>query len=85
MVTVESTDGKAIPATCLVTVYTEPGDVNCDGFVNISDVTDLIDYLLGSDVTNFKAGNADLDDDGNINIAVTLAVAPHPLHIMLNG
>lgn len=69
MVTVESTDGKAIPATCLVTVYTEPGDVNCDGFVNISDVTDLIDYLLGSDVTNFKAGNADLDDDGNINIA----------------
>ena len=28
-----------------------------------------IDYLLGSDVTNFKAGNADLDDDGNINIA----------------
>lgn len=69
MVTVESTDGKAIPATCLVTVYTEPGDVNCDGFVNISDVTDLIDYLLGSDVTNFKAGNADLDDDGSVNIA----------------
>lgn len=69
MITVGSTDGKALPATCLVTVYTEPGDVNCDGFVNISDVTDLIDYLLGSDVVNFKAGNADLDGDGNVNIA----------------
>ena len=68
-ITVGSADGAYIPATCLVTVYTEPGDVNCDGFVNISDVTDLIDYLLGSDVTNFKAGNADLDSDGNVNIS----------------
>ena len=59
-ITVGSADGTAIPATCLVTVYTEPGDLDCDGFVNISDVTSLIDYLL-SDDTQISTKNADMD------------------------
>lgn len=67
-ITVGSTDGKAVPATCLVTVYTEFGDVNMDGFVNISDVTDIIDYLLSGNVNNFKEANADLDGDGRVSI-----------------
>lgn len=46
----------------------QPGDVDHDGVVNISDVTTLIDLLLGS------AGDAcgicaDVDGDGEINIA----------------
>ena len=69
MVTVESTDGKAIPATCLVTVYTEPGDLDCNGFRNISDVTSLIDYLLTGDDSQIKTENADVDGDGQINIS----------------
>ncbi len=68
-ITVGSADGTAVPATCLVTVYTAPGDTNMDGFINISDVTDMIDYLLGAEMTNFKDGNADLDGDGKITIS----------------
>ena len=68
-ITVGSTDGYAMPATCLVTVYTEPGDLNSDGFVNIGDVTSLIDYLLGGDETSVTMKNADVNGDGIINIA----------------
>ena len=68
-ITVGSVDGTAIPATCLVTVYTEPGDLNSDGFVTISDVTSLIDYLLGGDETSITTKNADVNGDESINIA----------------
>ena len=73
-ITVASSDGTAQPATCLVTVYTESGDANCDGFVNVNDVTDLIDYLLGSETTSFKEGNVDLNGDGKINVADVAAL-----------
>ena len=68
-ITIGSSDGTAQPAICLVTVYTELGDANCDGFVNISDVTLLIDYLMDNEATELKRDNADLNGDGNINIA----------------
>lgn len=68
-ITVGSADGTAIPATCLVTVYTEPGDMNCDGFVNISDVTSLIDYLLSGDDSQISTKNADVNGDESINIS----------------
>ena len=41
------------------------GDVDGDGAVNISDVTALIDYLLGGETI---AGDGDIDGDGNISI-----------------
>ena len=65
---VNSADGYAFSDSCVVEVYTELGDVNCDGFVNISDVTHLIDYLLSGDVPNFKPFNADVSGDGNVTI-----------------
>ena len=67
-ITVDSMDGYAIPDSCEVTVYTEVGDTNCDGYVNIVDVTALIDYILGTETPTFKAGNADVNGDGNINV-----------------
>lgn len=42
-----------------------PGDVNGDGRVGISDVTALIDLLLGG-VNN---DSADVNGDGNVSIA----------------
>ena len=45
------------------------GDVNFDGVVNISDVTTLIDYLLGSNPKPFNENAADIDFNGGISIA----------------
>jgi len=44
------------------TVY---GDVNCDGAVNASDITELYNYLLNSDMTYVET--CDVDGDGAIN------------------
>ena len=68
-VTVSSVDGYAFTDTCKVTVYTEMGDVNCDGFINISDVTMLIDFLLSNNLSTIKDMNADVNRDNSINIA----------------
>jgi len=56
---------------CTVTVTAEGliGDVDEDGFVTISDVTDLIDYLLSGMVSPFNLGNADVSGDGDISIS----------------
>lgn len=45
------------------------GDVDGNGLLNISDVTMIIDYLLGSDVTPFNLYNADVNGSGSISIA----------------
>ena len=74
IITVGSSNGTAQVDTCLVTVYTEPGDVNMDGFVNISDVTQMIDYLLGGEISIFKEANADINGDGRVTIADVTAL-----------
>ena len=51
------TDKNAVPR----------GDVNCDGSVNISDVTVLIDLLLGGGTISNPV--ADCNQDGSINIS----------------
>lgn len=45
------------------------GDANDDGIVSISDVTTLIDYLLGTDVNPFNRVNADVNQDEVISIS----------------
>ena len=50
------------------------GDVNNDGFVTISDVTALIDYLLSGDATGINLENADVNHDEGITIADVTAL-----------
>ena len=50
------------------------GDVNNDGNVDITDVTVLIDYLLGSDSIDINLAAADVDNDGNVNITDVTAL-----------
>ena len=45
------------------------GDVDGDNRVTISDVTDLIDHLLGAYDPSFAIGDADVDGDGRITIS----------------
>lgn len=54
------------------------GDVNGDGIVNISDVTSLIDYLLGSSST--VATGADCNRDGILNISDVTALIDYLLN-----
>lgn len=80
-ITVNSADGKAHPGTCLVTVYTERGDLNCDGYHTISDVTSLINYLLTDNASNIKIENADLNDNETITISDVTAL----INLLLTG
>lgn len=79
-ITVNASDGWGNPDQCEVTVYTELGDVNCDGYVNIADVTSLIDHILGvhSAVTNEY--NADIDRNGKIGIADVTTIIDYILN-----
>lgn len=56
-----------------IPIVHEPGDVNHDGYVNIKDVTDLIDYLLGTN-NGVCEVCANVKDDGAINIADVTAL-----------
>ena len=47
-----------------------PGDVNGDGEVNISDISDIIDLILSGKVTD----SGDVNGDGEINITDINAV-----------
>jgi formylglycine-generating enzyme required for sulfatase activity/uncharacterized protein YjdB len=68
-IVVNSADGYAFADSCQVKVYTERGDVNGDGFVDIADVSALIDYLLGGDASEVNEVNADTDANGGVSIA----------------
>ena len=45
-----------------------PGDVNGDQEVNISDVADIIDVLLGNNVDDLMYKRSDVDGNGKVNI-----------------
>ena len=70
-ITVASVDGKAIPAICVVTVVDDTGvligDVNGDGRVNVSDVSTLINMILG--ITEKDETAADVNGDGRVNVS----------------
>ena len=59
------------------------GDVNDDGVVNITDVTDLIDYVLNSSTTSIKINmfNADVESNAKINISDVTEL----IDLILNG
>ena len=67
-ITVASTEGDAPPATCKITVRdTVSGDVNGDGRVNVSDVSALINMILG--ITLMDQTTGDVNGDGKVNVS----------------
>ena len=50
-------------------------DVNDDSEIDITDVTALIDHLLGGDVEPFNSRNADVNNSGNVDIADVTALS----------
>lgn len=67
-VTVDSNGRMATTSFTVVVKQALKGDVNNDGKVNISDVTDLINYLLSGNAEGVNLWAADVDSNGNINI-----------------
>ena len=68
----------------VVEKWTEPvpylrGDVDGDGLVNITDITELIDYLLTGNAAGINLDNADCYLDGNINIEDVTALIDYLL------
>jgi hypothetical protein len=56
-------------------LYAMLGDTNCDGIVNISDVTLLVSYVMGDESIDINIVKADLNGDSDINITdVTILV-----------
>ena len=64
-------DYFAVDNVKLTEVTIQPGDVNGDGNVNISDVTTLIDILLAGGT---PPAGADVNGDGQVNIADVTAL-----------
>ena len=50
-------------------IVDEPGDVNGDGNVNITDINLLIDYILRNKINSETLQSGDVNGDGTINIA----------------
>lgn len=50
-----------------------PGDSNCDGIVNLPDGITIVNYILGNNPQPFCFENADVDENGMINILDLIA------------
>ena len=57
------------------------GDVNDDWNINVTDVTLLVNYILGKANSHFIVGNADVNGDGEITVTDVTAL----VNIILNG
>ena len=75
--------GTVTASTSVVSAYADvtgvvtpiAGDVNMDGSVNITDVTVLVNYLMGGNPTPFNEDAADVSGDGTVNITdVTMLI-----------
>ena len=44
------------------------GDVNLDGKINMADVVDLVDFIIGGAPEGFDKLTADVNQDGFINV-----------------
>lgn len=75
--------GTVTASTSLVNAYADvtgvvnpmAGDVNMDGTVNVTDVTALVNYLLGGSSAQISIDAADMSGDGSVNVTdVTMLI-----------
>lgn len=72
-------EGEVLPHEVPPLVFL--GDVNCDGKLSISDVTTLINYLLGGSPDPFDDVAADVNEDTKISISDVTAL----INLLLTG
>lgn len=72
--TITATTQNGLVATCIVRVWTL-GDVNCDGYINVADVTLTSSFIAGYDSDNFVQDAADINEDEEITITDAVMIA----------
>ena len=58
----------------LASAFDDSGDVNGDGEINVTDVTMMVDYILGKENAGFIIGKADVNGDGGVDITDVTAL-----------
>ena len=61
--------------------FSAKGDVNGDKEINVTDVTELVNYILGQPSSNFILKNADVTEEGAVNVTDVTSL----VNIILNG
>jgi hypothetical protein len=56
------------------------GDVNGDGKVDMSDVTDLVQYILGNPSEDFNTDAADVNGDGEIGMPDVMFIIQYTIN-----
>ncbi len=57
------------------------GDANRDGLVNVTDIVEIVNYILGRPTSRFYFEGADVNEDGLVNVTDIVLV----VNIILNG
>ena len=57
------------------------GDANHDGLVNVTDIVEIVNYILGRPSSRFHFDSSDVNDDGNVNVTDIVLV----VSIILSG
>ena len=65
--TAQYLEGESQPVEVNFTISALPGDVNGDGIVNVSDVTALVNLILGTE--QYATTVCDINGDGEVNVS----------------
>lgn len=74
VITVTTADGRDISAWLPVTAYL-PGDSNADKWVDVADVVNVNNYVVGNDVETFVFIAADINEDKDIDVTDAVKTA----------
>ena len=59
-----------------------PGDVNLDGFVNVTDIVSIVSHITGEQVLDEESfTNADVNEDGQVNVVDVVRIVNEILNI----
>ena len=73
-------DYKFLASNSFIYTTYQPGDVNHDGQVNVSDIMAIVNYILGSKPAVFYEEEANVNNDTAINVSDIMAI----VNIILN-
>ncbi|MDE6272812.1 MAG: hypothetical protein K2M31_07380 [Muribaculaceae bacterium] len=74
VITISPADGRDIKTSLVVNSYL-PGDSNADKWVDVADVVNINNYIVGNDVETFIFPAADINEDKDIDVTDAVKTA----------